>query len=266
MRVVVALALLLGLAGLGWWFWPGGSRPDRDAVFEPAEVDVLAAQLEILRDDLRVQADRIALLELKLRALEGGIALDDVAPPESTFGGYEELLLLGDRRQINAGMTSISIRTLTDTFGIPAPSIDDQCGEPESERLLRALEVRDLGPFRVRMVRPALDSLERILVAVEADYPDLFEQVRTYGAFCVRLIRGSAESISRHAFGIAIDLSIGGTLDRMGDGKTQFGLIVLSEYFREEGWIWGAGFAREDSMHFEVSEELFRSWLAEGAL
>ena len=83
---------------------------------------------------------------------------------------------------------------------------------------------------------------------------------------CARLIRGSTASISRHAFGVAIDLSVGGTIDAMGDGKTQFGLILLADYFQAEGWLWGAAFSREDSMHFEVSADLFERWLSEGLI
>ena len=32
----------------------------------------------------------------------------------------------------------------------------------------------------------------------------------------------------------------------MGDAATQFGLVVLAEYFNEAGWFWGAGYEREE--------------------
>jgi hypothetical protein len=44
------------------------------------------------------------------------------------------------------------------------------------------------------------------------------------------------------------------------------GLTILADFFEAEGWIWGAGFGREDSMHFEVSREMIEQWRAEGKI
>ena len=52
----------------------------------------------------------------------------------------------------------------------------------------------------------------------------------------------------------------------LGLNETQFGLLILAEYFNDEGWYWGAAYNREDSMHFEVGEETLRAWLAEWRL
>ena len=54
--------------------------------------------------------------------------------------------------------------------------------------------------------------------------------------------------------------------DTLGDDRTQLGLILLSEFFQREGWYWGAGFGREDSMHFEVSREKVEQWRRLGLL
>lgn len=81
--------------------------------------------------------------------------------------------------------------------------------------------MRDVGPFDAGMVRPALDSLERIFARIAGSHPDLRQQLGAYGGFCVRLIRGTAEGASRDAFGVALHGSIGGLLDAKGDGKTQ---------------------------------------------
>ena len=83
---------------------------------------------------------------------------------------------------------------------------------------------------------------------------------------CVRQIRGSNNRISTHSFGVAVDVNIDGQLDNFTDGKTQLGLTILADFFREEGWVWGAGFSREDSMHFEVSRKLLDRWLSDGQL
>ena len=44
------------------------------------------------------------------------------------------------------------------------------------------------------------------------------------------------------------------------------GLANGNLHFQAEGWVWGAAFRREDSMHFEVSADLFEKWLAEGRI
>ena len=79
-------------------------------------------------------------------------------------------------------------------------------------------------------------------------------------------MRGAPNTVSSHAWGMAIDLTLTGKLDQMGDAATQFGLVVLAEYFNDAGWFWGAGYGREDSMHFEPGEALLRQWAAEGSL
>ena len=116
------------------------------------------------------------------------------------------------------------------------------------------------------MIRPALNSLERIMERLRASEPDIHAALGTAGALCARLIRGSTASISNHSWGTAIDLKLEGQLDGFADGGTQFGLLLLAELFNEEGWYWGATYNREDSMHFEVSEEVLRRWAAEGRL
>jgi hypothetical protein len=95
---------------------------------------------------------------------------------------------------------------------------------------------------------------------------DLYNRISTAGALCVRRIRGSQNAVSSHAFGLAVDLNIDGVLDTLGDGKTQLGLTILSDFFQEEGWFWGASFGREDSMHFEVSQELISRWRSAGEI
>jgi hypothetical protein len=73
-------------------------------------------------------------------------------------------------------------------------------------------------------------------------------------------------SISHHSLGLAVELSIAGTRDTMGDGETQFVLIILSDYLHEKRWIWGAAFWWEDSQHFQVSADLVGRWIKEGML
>ena len=55
-------------------------------------------------------------------------------------------------------------------------------------------------------------------------------------------------------------------LDTLGDGRTQLGLTIMSDFFNADGWVWGAGYGREDSMHFEVSKEKIEAWVAAGQI
>jgi hypothetical protein len=128
------------------------------------------------------------------------------------------------------------------------------------------LETRQVGPIRVTMLKPALDSLERIVAQLREQEPDIYAALGTAGALCVRLIRGSTRAISNHSWATAIDVKLQGQLDGFGDGGTQFGLLLLAELFNEEGWYWGATYSREDSMHFEVGVETLRRWQQEGLI
>jgi len=179
------------------------------------------------------------------------------------FGGYSDLMIL--EADQTADIRAVPQRRLVEFFGLPAEQLNDQnCAEPTSRRLKSSLVVRDVGPFRARLLRPAAESAAMVFERLKAEEPKLYEVLKSYGGFCARLIRGSSERVSRHAFGLALDVSVGGTLDKMGDGRTQFGLILLATLFEEAGWVWGAGFRREDSMHFEVGSELFETWVADG--
>jgi hypothetical protein len=116
------------------------------------------------------------------------------------------------------------------------------------------------------MLTPALASLRKVFAEVKEFEPELHARIASSGSLCVRLIRGSVSSASAHAYGLAVDLNIDGQLDNFADGKTQLGLILLADFFKKEGWIWGAGFSREDSMHFEVSREKIEEWRRLGLL
>lgn len=258
---VILLALAIVAAPLVWRL--SAPLAPESAQLRTDDLVTLPARVRFLEEEIAALSDKLRALERDAGALEPDLLLP---PPDTDFGGLDEPMLLASRGDINAGRSLIPTAELVETFGMPAPELDQQCAEPTSPKLLSVLETRDVGPFRARMIRPALDSLERILDKVEAEHPRLYGLLKTYGGFCVRLVRGSEDSISRHAFGVALDVSIGGTLDEMGDGRTQFGLIILHDYFAEEGWFWGAAFSREDSMHFEISREVFAQWRAEGLL
>ena len=106
----------------------------------------------------------------------------------------------------------------------------------------------------------------RVFARIKAADPDLYKRINTAGSLCVRQIRGTKQRSSTHSFGLSVDLNIDGQLDILGDGKTQLGLPILAVFFHDEGWYWGSGFSRSDSMHFETSRNQVENWLEEGSL
>jgi uncharacterized coiled-coil protein SlyX len=233
-----------------------------------AEVAQAKADLARLREDLSLLANRapvVATPDLDAPPVDMPTAMPDEDfenPP--TEGLTEEMLLAKTR--FNKGITQPRNRVMMELLGPPRDSYSTDCQPVTNPRLKSLMETRQIGPIKVTMLKPALDSLERILARLKETDPDIHAKVGTAGAICARFIRGSNTSVSNHSWGTAIDLTLEGQLDPFADGGTQFGLLILAEYFNDEGWYWGAAYNREDSMHFEVGEETLRAWLAEGRL
>ncbi|MEL6682846.1 MAG: M15 family metallopeptidase [Pseudomonadota bacterium] len=176
----------------------------------------------------------------------------------------EEMILARDR--FNLGVTQPGNRVMLELLGQPRGQYDQECRGVTNPNLRALLETRQIGPIRVTMIKPALDSLERILGRLQETEPDIYAAVGTAGSLCVRLIRGSRSSISNHSWGTAVDITLENRLDEFADGSTQFGLLLIAELFNEEGWYWGATYSREDSMHFEVGVEALRRWAEAGEI
>ena len=186
--------------------------------------------------------------------------------PNDIIDAYAQVVLIANRRNVNDGLEIAGSRWLANTFGLPREDLDQTCREMTNERLASKLRIEDVGPIRVRMLQPAIDSLKRVFAKVEATDPDLYARISTAGSLCVRAIRGTTNRASTHSYGLAVDLNIDGKLDTLGDGKTQLGLTILADFFKEEGWVWGASWRREDSMHFEVSRQKLEEWVSQGLL
>ncbi len=244
------------------------------------EVRVLGDEVRRLEGELReTKAELSRLIEeialgagaparAPVRAADAAQVLlnpgDETDDPPGTEAPTEEVTVNG--RRFNTGLTQPRNRTMLEVLGRPRESFSTDCQPVTNARIGNLLETREVGPLRVTMIRPALESLQRIMGRLEAEEPDLYAALGTAGALCARLIRGSSSSISNHSWGTAIDLKVLDRLDAFGNGGTQFALVVLAELFNEEGWFWGATYSREDSMHFEVSEETLRKWAADGRL
>jgi Putative peptidoglycan binding domain/D-alanyl-D-alanine carboxypeptidase len=163
---------------------------------------------------------------------------------------------------VNIGLSPCHQATMLKIFGRPgALSVD--CSDVTNSKLDALIETRNVGPFKATGIGRLLDDLQAIFAEVKEKLPELFSQVKTDGMLCCRAVRGSTENFSNHSWGTAIDIRFGDDSDEMGDGLMQLGTSALAPFFHVRGWYWGVGFAqsnpkREDSMHFEASDELIR--------
>jgi hypothetical protein len=260
--ILVGVAIVLALAAPVGWHYAFRALEPVTVGPEPAT----RAELAALRTELADLRDRLG-------GLEGRIGTLDPKTPETTYtdpgqisseglkDSFAGTVLIAGRREINSGLSHASPDFLKELLGLPREDLTDDCNlEMTNEKLAEMLVVDDVGPINVRMLRPAILSLKQIFKDIEVYEPELYTRIRSSGSLCVRLIRGSDDTASAHAYGLAVDINIDGHLDTLGDGKSQLGLILVSEFFQKAGWYWGAGFGREDSMHFEVSREKLEQW------
>jgi hypothetical protein len=243
-------------------------------------VERLDAELNEMRDMLDAATERLRRTEAEVKRLQDEIARrasqvpNAPAPstasldPSSDHVEVEDMTGIMDINpaMFNRGITQPRNSVMLEVLGRPRQNLSQDCKSITNPDIKPLLETRQVGPIRVTLIRPAMESLERIMAKLEATEPDIYAAVGTAGAICVRFVRGSNRSISNHSWGTAIDIKLEGKLDGFGDGGTQFGLILLAELFNEEGWFWGATYTREDSMHFEVGEETLRKWASQGKL
>lgn len=168
---------------------------------------------------------------------------------------FSRLVPMPPRGSFNTQYSACRPSTLRRLLGEPRETYDAQC-RPVTNRTLRARMVTaSVGPFRVTGLDVAVASLTRVMASFRAADPAAYAAVGTAGMLCARLVRGSQRAVSNHAWGTAIDLTFDGQVDPRGDGMVQLGLLRAYRHFRAEGWYWGAGFPREDAMHFELAEQ-----------
>lgn len=278
MRIVPAIILGVAiiLAPILWYVFPlivpieenyEGPAIDSGARIE---IEMLSQQVE----DLRNQVEQ---LSLEVTRSQSGTVLPQAGQGEDDFGfdsstpneiidAYAQVVLIANRKKVNQNLELANSSFLRETFGLPREDLTDECQAMTNPRLEENLVLEEVGPVRVRMLKPAVESLRTVFDNIQRTDPDLYARINTAGSLCVRRIRGATSSASAHAYGLAVDLNIDGVLDTLGDGKTQLGLTILADFFRDEGWVWGAAWGREDSMHFEVSRNKIEEWLDQGLL
>ncbi len=267
MRILPSLLIALGIAAAPavWHLMAETYRTEHHRM--PA----VASDVEDLREQLERLKARLDGLDARTGATpprQSPLPLPAAAPPETDTlrDSFAQVVLIADRRSVNDGLTHASPSFLQELLGLPRPDLTDDCLPATNPQLTGLLATENVGPVRATLLKPALASLRQVFKNVQVFEPELYDRIKGVQSLCIRLIRGSTSSASAHAYGLAVDINIDGVLDSLADGKTQLGLILMADYFKKEGWIWGAGFSREDSMHFEVSREKLQQWRRQGQL
>lgn len=279
----ILISLAIVLAPIIWLLLPAvlveenlidGPAIDSGARIEIEMLNQRVEDLQLQMEQLTSELSNVAAQASRAPMASGGglNAVPDDADtfrqsgPNEIIDSYAQVVLIANRRKVNDGLVIAGPRYLTKVFGPPREVLSDNCEAMTNPRLKGKLRTEKVGPIRVRMLQPAIDSLREIMKNIQVTDPDLYARINTAGALCVRQIRGTRGRASTHSFGLAVDLNIDGVLDTLGDGKTQLGLTILADFFRSEGWVWGAAWGREDSMHFEVSRQLLDEWIKDGKL
>ncbi|MBS1211999.1 MAG: peptidoglycan-binding domain 1 protein [Proteobacteria bacterium] len=191
-----------------------------------------------------------------------------------------QLVPLPPVSSVNRGLSRLRESVMLELFGVPGdpPQPGETCGRLTNTKLLSLLQARRIAnlQFAIRAPGVVLDLLEQVFADILRADPELFDKCRTNGSLCCRRIRNNGRSgpFSNHSWGMAIDLGFqpqgpGGFIaaDPRGDGRTELGLLKLVPFFNARRFFWGGAFSgdSEDSMHFEVSEQLARSLFSPGA-
>lgn len=171
-----------------------------------------------------------------------------------------------DRHKINGALRAIGNDAMEALIGHPRGNYGEDCQPATDDAFKAMLETADFGPFRATGIRPAVASLMAVMTDIQKEKPEIHPRIGTAGMLCCRLVRTSKTVVSMHSWGVAIDLTIDGRLDTYGDERVQRGLLEIAPIFQRHGFYWGAAFGREDSMHFEASDQLVRDWGKNGLL
>ena len=157
-----------------------------------AEVAQAKADLARLREDLSLLANRApvaAAPDPDAPPVDMPTAMPDEdfeTPP--TEGLTEEMLLAKTR--FNKNITQPRNRVMMELLGPPRDSYSTDCQPVTNPRLKSLMETRQIGPIKVTMLKPALDSLERILARLKETDPDIHAKVGTHVRACSGSWRG----------------------------------------------------------------------------
>ncbi|KGM10280.1 M15 family metallopeptidase, partial [Cellulomonas carbonis] len=178
--------------------------------------------------------------------------------------GATDLVPLPDRSALNVGVSPCPTSLLVSRFGPPRDLVSDECRALASPWWESRMVTGQVGTARARGHRLAVELFGRAFTALAEVDPELHARVGSTGMLCVRHVRGRPEVLSNHALGLALDVTLDGTVDIRGDDQVQRGLVTLHDVLAPFGIFWGAGTRPEDAIHFEVGAEVVHRWLDEG--
>lgn len=174
----------------------------------------------------------------------------------TTGRDWTELTSIPSKDKLNIGLSPVSNSLLIGKFGHPREDYGQDCQPITNTDLKKKMSSGVVGNFKVTGMSELIISLQKVFTEISTSIPEIYPLIGTAGMLCCRYQRNSTVAISNHSWGSAIDLKISGSLDARGDGKVQKGLLLIAPIFNNHGWYWGAGFSKEDSMHFEASKSL----------
>jgi hypothetical protein len=182
---------------------------------------------------------------------------------------YLELVPAPPDVGVNTGLNPCDTKELVAKFGYPRPKHllnDQKCLAVTNKFWKDQMETRVIAPFDYKVTghHLFLDVLELAMADLRVADPDLYDLVNHAGCLCCRFVRGSNSSVSNHALGLAIDFTIGGQLDTLGDEKVMRGMLILYSILKKYKLWWGVEYKREDGMHFEASKQLVDEWIKSG--
>jgi hypothetical protein len=167
----------------------------------------------------------------------------------------------------NAGLTTIQSSKLLELFGSPVADVNSLrpgCSSVTNPLLLKQLQTEQTSIGRVTLLAPAIQSLKQVISNIGTMSSALAADMKTAGGLCVRKL-AVGSGLSRHSFGLAVDIPLGGSFELADNQKTN--MQVIAGEFHRQGWIWGGAWSPEvDYFHFEVSQELLQRWINSGEL
>lgn len=179
--------------------------------------------------------------------------------------GYDYVTATGlDRRRINGALQPARNSTMLTLLGDPRGTYDAECRALTNPHLAAMMAERDLGSFTATGLSPAVDVLAEVMASLRQISPEVHRTIGLSAMLCCRRVAVSSFAISNHSWGVAVDLTIAGEIDPWGVPETWEALHLLHGIFQRHGFFWGAAFHAEEPMHFEASDQLIRTWAAEG--
>jgi hypothetical protein len=170
----------------------------------------------------------------------------------------------------------VTPKTLLDKLGPPSTSADpNKCNEKDALKLNKQLvDVRSQNGDVIRLLRPASESLSRVLSHISAAEPELARTLTLAPDLCAFYLQDEKRFIAS-SWGVSVFL--GGIYAPKTAGivtvfETNAGLkgydpdsllklLTIAKYFKEEKWYWGGGDPYGKRVnYFIVSSQLFDEW------